>query len=119
MLTMKFQHLKIGQQFEYQGETYVKSGPLVAHHTKTGQQRFIPRYASIVVNDASAPPENKKKRSTLDSSQVLMAFDAFYSSVMDSLQALGPDIESRILESVKHRLTMARHQFLNDVGLQD
>lgn len=119
MLTMKFQHLKIGQQFEYQGETYVKSGPLVSHHCKTGQQKFIPRYATIVVNDAISPPGNKQRRSPLDSSQVLMAFDTFYSSVMNSLQALGPDIEAQLLESVKHRLTTARHQFLNDVGLQD
>ena len=50
---MKFQQLKIGQKFEYQGDIYVKHSPLVAIHSETGKQKLIPRYAAIVVTDAA------------------------------------------------------------------
>jgi len=53
---MKFQQLKIGQQFEYHGDFYVKSSPLVASHAETGEQKLIPRYAAIVVTDTSTTP---------------------------------------------------------------
>ena len=39
---MKFQQLKIGQEFEYQGDFYVKSSPLVAHHVEVALGPFLP-----------------------------------------------------------------------------
>lgn len=116
---MKFQHLKIGQQFEYQGQTYVKSGPLVANQIKTGQQKLIPRYAAIMVRDTASSPDTKTTNVTLQSNQVLTAFDTFYNCVMDSLHKLRPEYESQTFASVQHKINAARHQFLGDLGLHD
>lgn len=59
---MKFNLLAVGQQFEYQGETYIKSTPLIAHQVDTGEQRLIPLSATVIstVNTpATAPVERK------------------------------------------------------------
>ena len=115
---MKFQHLKIGQQFSYQGETYVKSTPLVASHAETGEQKLIPRYATIVVTDIASATENKKPVRDLNSDQVRIAFDKFYNCYLDSLEKLKPNIEAQTLETMQNRLENARQQFLNELGLQ-
>lgn len=52
---MKFSLLAVGQQFEYQGETYIKSTPLIAHQVDTGEQRLIPRSAAVI-SDVNPPP---------------------------------------------------------------
>ena len=78
---MKFQQLKIGQAFEYQGDSYVKSSPLVASHAETGKQKLIPRYAAIVTTESSLNPDDKnppgistpnKSRSPLTSFMVVI-----------------------------------------------
>jgi hypothetical protein len=50
---MKIHQLPMGARFEYAGQTYVKSGPLVA--TGEGGQRLIPKYAVLKVLDGSVP----------------------------------------------------------------
>ena len=116
---MKFQHIKIGQQFSYKGETYVKSTPLVASHVGTGEQKLIPRYAAIMVTDTSKISEDKNPTRNLNSKQVLIAFDTFYDCYLDSLQKLKPEIEAQTLKSFQNKLDNARQLFLNELGLQD
>ena len=36
---MKFKLLSIGQKFEYEGEVYIKTSPLIASNIKTSQDR--------------------------------------------------------------------------------
>lgn len=70
---MKFSLLAVGQQFEYQGETYIKSTPLIAHQVDTGEQRLIPRSANVVSADAPAmaqPPVD----SDIEAEQLRAAF---------------------------------------------
>ena len=43
----KFSLLAIGETFEYQGERYTKSGPLIASRLENGSQRMIPRSAVV------------------------------------------------------------------------
>ncbi len=116
---MKFQQLKIGQQFEYQGDFYVKSSPLVASHAKTGEQKLIPRYAAIVVTETSTTPNDKNTARNLNSNQVQIAFNKFYDCYLESLQRLQPVFETQALESFQDNLNMARQQFLSELGLQD
>lgn len=42
---MRFPQLKIGQQFEYQGKRYTKTGPLIASEGGTGASAMIRRSA--------------------------------------------------------------------------
>jgi hypothetical protein len=116
---MKFQQIKIGQKFEYQGNTYVKSSPLVASHTETGEQKLIPRYAAIVVTDTPLTSADKKPASNLNTEQVQIAFDKFYDCYLDSLQKVKPEIEAQALKSFQNKLDNARQRFLNELGLQD
>jgi hypothetical protein len=50
---MKIHQLPMGARFEYAGQTYVKSGPLVG--TGPDGQRLIPKYAVLKVLDGSVP----------------------------------------------------------------
>ena len=116
---MKFQHLKVGQKFEYQGYIYVKSSPLLASHAETGEQKLIPRYAAIVVTEISTAPADKKPAKSLNAQQVQVAFNTFYDSYLDSLQKLKPEIEVQALESFQSNLENARQLLLSELGLQD
>ena len=116
---MKFQQVKIGQQFEYQGDIYVKHSPLVASHAETGKQKLIPRYAAVVVTDTAVSPEDKNPGRSLDSEQVQIAFGKFYDCVLESLQKIKPELKTQALEPVQSRLENARQQFLNELGLHD
>ena len=116
---MKFQQLKIGQKFEYEGNTYVKCSPLIASHAETGEQKLIPRYAAIIVTDTALPAENKKPARNLNFDQVRIAFDKFYDHYLDLLEKIKPEIETHTLESMQNRLAKARQQFFNELGLQD
>ena len=116
---MKFQQLEIGQAFEYQGDSYVKSSPLVASHAETGKQKLIPRYAAIVTTESSLNPDDKNTARNLNSKQVKIAFDKFYDCYLDSMQQLIPGIEAQAIESFQNRLDMARQLFLSELGLRD
>ncbi|WP_371322688.1 hypothetical protein VX159_09695 [Dechloromonas sp. ZY10] len=52
---MRLQHLAIGARFEYEGQVYVKTGPLTAS-AEQGGQRMIPRYADLKPLDVEASP---------------------------------------------------------------
>jgi hypothetical protein len=51
---MRFPQLKIGQQFEYQGKRYTKSGPLTASEVETGASVMIRRSAEVKPFDKDA-----------------------------------------------------------------
>ncbi|MEW8028941.1 MAG: hypothetical protein AB2806_14575 [Candidatus Thiodiazotropha sp.] len=48
---MRFPQLNIGQQFEYQGKRYTKTGPLTASVEGTGASAMIRRSAEVVLVD--------------------------------------------------------------------
>ena len=99
---MKLQHFPIGTRFEYEGEIFVKTGPLTASSEKSGQ-RVIPRYALLKPLDGN-PPAASTGPNKLDEAVVIAAFDEFYgccSRLLD--QSAGPDLEN------------ARQQFLKAI----
>ena len=116
---MKFQQLKIGQKFEYQGNTYVKSSPLLASQVETGEQKLIPRYAAIVVMDASLSQENKTVSRQINTDLVQAAFDKFYAEALDALAAAGSQLDKHKLESIQSRLELSRDVFFNELQLSD
>src|SRR5690606_3785310 len=74
---MKFSELPVGQHFEYEGERYLKSGPLVATHEASGQRRFMPRYGAVT--PISAKPETPAPAAsprTVDLGEALAELDA-------------------------------------------
>ena len=79
---MKIQQLPIGARFQYEGEDYVKTGPLLA--TANGRQRLIPKYAVLKVLDGSQPvPE--KKSTLVGRDQVILAFERFCAECLPAI----------------------------------
>jgi hypothetical protein len=71
---MKIHQLPPGARFKYEGEEYVKSGPLLA--TGKGGQRLIPKYAVLkVLGDGGAVPV--QQRDALARDAVLAALEKF------------------------------------------
>lgn len=50
---MKIHQLPLGARFEYQGEVYVKTAPMMAR-SDAGVQRLVPRYAVLTLVEAEA-----------------------------------------------------------------
>lgn len=100
---MKIHQLPMGARFEYEGEEYVKTGPLIAAG-KAGQ-RMIPKYAVLKPLggvEAAAPPAS---RATLPREEVLGAFAAFYA-----------DCRSLVPADRRQALEDARERFLRALG---
>ena len=116
---MKFQQLKIGQKFEYQGNTYVKSSPLLANQVDTGEQKLIPRYAAIEVLDAALSPENKTASRQINTDLVRTAFDKFYAETLDALTSVGSQLDKHTLESIQSRLEFSRDEFFYELQLSN
>ena len=72
---MKFKLLSVGQKFEYDGELYVKTSPLIASNIKTGHNKMIPAYATLKLLDHSAAEKEVSQRDKLESEQVIEAFN--------------------------------------------
>ena len=76
---MKIHQLPNGARFTYQGEEYVKSGPMFG--TGKDGQKIIPRYAVLQALDdpAAAPPlgERPIPKDAVSRAEVLRAFAEF------------------------------------------
>jgi hypothetical protein len=101
---MKIHQLPMGAHFEYEGEQYVKTGPLFA----TGRlgPRLIPKYATLKpLGDVVAPPEDKADIA-LRGHEVAAAFEAFCA-----------ECEPLVAEDRRPALAAARGRFLTALGL--
>lgn len=102
---MKLQHLPIGARFEFEGEIFVKTGPLTASSESSGQ-RVIPRYA--VLRPLDPPPE--AGHSAASNRPTVAAVRAAYAAAEAVLrEALG--------ESAESALAQARRRFFNGLGV--
>jgi hypothetical protein len=99
---MKIHQLPMGARFAYEGQEYVKTGPLLA--TADGKQRLIPKYAVLQVLDGSQPVA-EKKAAALSRADVLAAFAAYHARCA----ALLPQERQAELEA-------ARAAFLRALG---
>lgn len=73
---MKIHLIPMGTRFEYEGEEYVKSGPMIGSG-KNGQ-RLIPKYAVLKLVGESGASGNAAAGTVPSPAAVLQAFDAFY-----------------------------------------
>lgn len=101
---MKFQHLPIGARFEFEGQVYVKTGPIAAA-SEQGGQRMIPRHAVLRPLDAPVAPSRPVAGRKLDAAKVEAAFAAF------CRECLG-----MIDEPARLEFEAARRRFLDALG---
>lgn len=94
---MKIHQLPQGARFEYEGDDYVKTGPMAG--TGKDGQRLIPRYAVLKPFD-NIEAVSEPKIDALQKSGVLSAFDALYTEC----KALVPEDKQVALDAARDRL---------------
>lgn len=73
---MKIHQLPDGARFEYEGEEYVKTGPMFA--TGKRGRRLIPKYAVLKLLGAVADARPQSRGASVSRARVLEAFAAFH-----------------------------------------
>ena len=110
---MKFHDLPIGQQFELEGEIYVKTGPFVASHGVSGGQKFMARYAMVAPVGGSVASAPKDRARTIQASAAEAAFEGFYQRCAQVLADL--DLSDDRLEAARSQLADGRQAFLDSL----
>ena len=103
---MKFKLLSLGQKFEYEGESYVKTSPLIASNIKTSHNKMIPRYAVLKLLDDSGEIEKAIKKETLETGEILKAFNLFYENCINTLEK-----HNALIPKIKDELDKVRDEF--------
>lgn len=100
---MKIYQLPMGARFEYEGQEYVKTGPMFA--TGPGGQRLIPKYAVLkAIGEVAAAPA--RKAPGLEVLAVRQAFETFYAACAPLVGEPG-----------QAELAAARQRFYQTLGL--
>jgi len=107
---MKFKLLSIGQKFEFEGETYVKTSPLIASNLKTSHNKMIPRYATLTLLDDSGTNTQQIKNDSVDAQEILNAFNLFYERCIEILEK-----NNAPMPTIKEELDNARDIFIKHI----
>jgi len=110
---MRFHQLPVGETFEYQGQVFVKTGPITAAARDGGAQRCIPRSASVRPVRGGFDETTARQGAAAGLSEATeAAVDAFCRTVMDMIEELaGEDPEVR--GYCRGRLEEARRRLLD------
>lgn len=103
---MKFKLLSIGQKFEYEGDAYIKTSPLIASNIKTSHNKMIPRYATLKLLDDAGTSERKVNSQTIQAQEVMDAFNVFYEHCITTLEN-----NKVLLPRIKDEMDKARDEF--------
>lgn len=98
---MKIHQLPQGARFEYEGEEYVKTGPLFA--TGKAGQRLIPKYAVLKPLGEVAAIPRKASSDSISRAAVLDGFSTFYTDC----KALVPEDRQPVLDAARDRFLKA------------
>lgn len=98
---MKIHQLPNGAKFEFEGDVYVKTGPMLA--TGKGGQRLIPKYVVLKPLGEPAVSPETMRRDSLARSDVLAAFDSFYAEC----KALLPEGQQTAIDAARERFLKA------------
>lgn len=107
---MKFKLLSIGQKFEYEGDVYIKTSPLIASNVETSHNKMIPRYAILTLLNESDSEQQALKAETLDAKTTLNAFNIFYEQCISTLEK-----HDVLVPKIKNELDKARDKFTQHI----
>lgn len=111
----KFTLLPIGEAFEFQGETYIKTGPLTACNQATNSQRMIPRSALVKSTGGTPSPAAAEKPSRqIPEDLVLQAFEQYHKGCMEWL-LLTEERDSELASRIREAMELAHQRFLNEL----
>ena len=103
---MKFKLLSIGQKFEYKGEIFVKTSPLVASNIKTAHNKMIPRYAALKLLDETGSGKQQVLNEPVNAQEILNEFNTFYARCIETLET-----NNVLIPKIKDELDKARDEF--------
>lgn len=109
---MKFHELPIGQQFELDGEVYLKSGPLVASHAQTGKQKFMARSAMVGLLGQALPTAQEQPQRLISADTAIAAFEEYYQRSLQLLAVL-PAAQQ---QAARDELAQGRKVFLDSLN---
>jgi hypothetical protein len=111
---MKFHLLPVGEKFSYQGEVYVKAGPLTASAEQTGTNRLIPRSANVqpVNNQESATPKVVEDHQ-VQTARVLREFDVFHQHCLQCLKEIADKPDPEIIKNKTDEVEAAARDFID------
>jgi hypothetical protein len=109
---MKFGHLKIGTAFEFGGEMYVKTSPLIGRNESDGTQKFFRRAMEVVLHDADIQTNPLERNRGMSQTEVNEAFADFYSHCERCLQELAPQLDATLLQRLRGQLENAKQEFI-------
>ncbi len=105
MNTTKFYLLPVGQRFEYQGEAYVKTTPLIASGAE-GRQKFMPRSATVLPL-GEVPPAAAEPGRTITVEMAGQALAEYHVVCMGVLERLSAQLEGEALAAAQRELEAA------------
>ncbi len=108
---MKFQSLAIGQTFSWNGETWVKTSPLVATRYESDVQKLVPRYTEVAPVPDN-PPTAAPPADPLTPARVREAFDRFYGRALTLLES---ELETELHQRLQGELDNLRRQFIRHI----
>jgi hypothetical protein len=110
----KFTQLITGDSFDYQGQTYLKTGPLTACNIDSGGQRMIP--CSALVHPITAPhaPPPEVTPQQLPADRVLAAFEHYHNGCLEWLR-LTEELDDELAKKMREAMAIARQRFLADL----
>ena len=115
---MKFSQLPVGSRFEYQGQTYHKTSPILAAAEEGGAQRMIARSAPVRVLDEVAPGAVATAPApSPDRERVLAAAHAYHAHCLDVLGGLAGRLDDDMAaQAVARELEQGLAAFLRAIG---
>ena len=101
---MKFQSVRPGERFLYEGEWFIKHTSLVAVQEVSGAQRLIPRSAPVrtVPADELAGPRTAKPANTLRA-----ALESYHDHCLAQMRALASPVDTETREGIEQALERA------------
>ncbi|MET0069096.1 MAG: hypothetical protein ABW096_03600 [Candidatus Thiodiazotropha sp.] len=84
---MRFPQLTIGQQFEYQGKRYTKTGPMTATEEGTGASAMIRRSAEVMLVDGvTSSASVKQYKQNYSREEVIGLFEKYRAELIQQSQ---------------------------------
>jgi hypothetical protein len=106
MSIIRFTHLQIGQQFDYQGAHYTKVAPLIASNNANGTQRMIPRSAAVTL--LAGEPTPPAAASGHRPHPALAVLQRYHQAALAELQTLSTD--EALVGAARARLDRLRRE---------
>jgi len=113
---MKFGELKLGAVFRFDGETYVKTSPMIGSNKASAAQKFMRRSVEVELCDQKEETKVPVKTQSLSRPEVAKAFADFYANCEQCLQTLSLEFGEKPIARIRSQLEQARQQFMDKIS---